>query len=1437
MLSSLKSSKYAPLFLVAFLAISAVVIATQAGPFLIKRQAATETKTGPGWFSSVDPSQYGVSPEDEVSESPSLMTMVAEGTGVQNLQPPTISGFSSDLFTGGSTVSYPLALPSGRGGLTPSLALNYSSSSVYGSVMGADVNSDGDHKMEDIKGPDQENWYDQLLVQSSQVGLGWNLSGLGYVFRGANNRYTLVLNGQSYRLFKTLEEDGEWDWETGKWHTDPTGFLKIRHSIAGKIDGDEPWPNEPAPENFEVTDTNGTIYTFEPKGYFWKPRPSLNDYTKLYNKWVLTKVEDVHNNQIAITYDVEEQIYDAAGNVPYPRAIYPSEIRYSGGILNEETDANDFTAKIDFVFGPRDDWENLRYAPHNDNAGSNQFFFSKNRIEKINVKVKNGADWKIVRQYELDNDQYFESAGDIDCDGPVSSEGFCLLHPKLTKITARGRDDTGGDDLGDSALPAYTFEYYNNSNDYNTYRLLSSADNGYKGKVEYVYQAYEIDDYNPKNGTSHKKVFGAHRVTKKTAYDGQNNSFKTTYDYPEHTVGISDDRYHSGFESVGHNLITENVFNKNGGSKIRETKYYFIQGESGEGEFYVSPERGRLWKSETSDGLGSLLASSETDYLRETIPSDAPQNTQRDIWETPHFIAAKETRACAEPNSAYPLGSKATFEYNIADQGGQQWGNLTNTLQYEVTGCDFANASPYRSTHNTYSPNLDMHITNRMTETETIAYPEDERLTLGWNSYNDKGLLTLSRAFYNFPDSADTDPSLGAYDTIDSTFGYDSFGNLTTTTTYEDYGNSSLATAGSGTARTSRITHDDTYHTFPVSATNPLLHKTKTEYRYTTETIEKVVKHPSLANKIITENPNKIRTISLVDNLGRPAKSYLPGDTTGNDPAVIIEYNDDEVANGDLFRVHTQTRDDKNDGSGATYHHSWQFYNGLGQMIESQSEVEGDGAKIVVAASEFNALGQAIKTLVPFESFDGGTLKFASSPDWTKTHSEADYDSLGRVEEARTPTETGEADDWYTAQSGYYGRKTAVLDPKNHLAISEIDNLGRAVETQIFEGAQSLPAPSGSASVKASSRNLFGTLKQVFNRAIGRPDLSTPNLNTAPNLPTKYYIKTKLDYDSLDRVIKTTTTDLNDTVSAISEVTYNQFGQKTSSTDPDLGRWGYTYYPTGTLKTITDAKNQVTTFRYDILNRIIYKYYGDVGQQGLVASFVYDCHRNGNGRLCFDQTFDPLVFTATSTGGYNYDEQGRLASEDKTIDGATYTTSFAYDAAGRQRTVTYPDSTSETVTYSYNDVSLLNNVSGIETYLAEANYNVLGMLKNETLGNNVVNTFNYEPFTYRLASKAVGRFDGFDQATNAFITNPLWKQSLAEYDAVGNILHIQYPVTATNPAEFINTYIYDGLNRLTEMTSTDEVLSPSANYVYDQLGRMEFKSEEIPTPTPTIIGQ
>ena len=115
---------------------------------------------------------YGVSLKDFSSWMGTYQVQLSssqpDDLQIENLQLPSVKNFSSSAFTGDSTINYPLSLPPAAGGLVPSLSLSYSSGSVQDMWVGFDK---------------QEDWEKKFTNQGSQLGMGWNLSGVPQIVK------------------------------------------------------------------------------------------------------------------------------------------------------------------------------------------------------------------------------------------------------------------------------------------------------------------------------------------------------------------------------------------------------------------------------------------------------------------------------------------------------------------------------------------------------------------------------------------------------------------------------------------------------------------------------------------------------------------------------------------------------------------------------------------------------------------------------------------------------------------------------------------------------------------------------------------------------------------------------------------------------------------------------------------------------------------------------------------------------------------------------------------------------------------------------------------------------------------------------------------------------------------------------------------------------
>ena len=166
-----------------------------------------------------------------------------------SVPPPTataIQSFQPDLFTGRATTSIPLAIPPGRKGLQPNLALAYSSS-----------------------------------ARNSWVGVGWSLD-IGYIERSTKNgvpkydttdTYTFMFQGVASDLVQIPD---------GTYRAKDEGlFLKfVNNGVSG----------------WEVRDKSGTRY------FFGQTVASQIEETGNAFRWALDKVLDVNGNTLSLTY-------------------------------------------------------------------------------------------------------------------------------------------------------------------------------------------------------------------------------------------------------------------------------------------------------------------------------------------------------------------------------------------------------------------------------------------------------------------------------------------------------------------------------------------------------------------------------------------------------------------------------------------------------------------------------------------------------------------------------------------------------------------------------------------------------------------------------------------------------------------------------------------------------------------------------------------------------------------------------------------------------------------------------------------------------------------------------------------------------------------------------------------------------------------------------
>ncbi|MBI4597113.1 MAG: glycohydrolase toxin TNT-related protein [Candidatus Omnitrophica bacterium] len=314
----------------------------------------------------------------------------------------------------------------------------------------------------------------------------------------------------------------------------------------------------------------------------------------------------------------------------------------------------------------------------------------------------------------------------------------------------------------------------------------------------------------------------------------------------------------------------------------------------------------------------------------------------------------------------------------------------------------------------------------------------------------------------------------------------------------------------------------------------------------------------------------------------------------------------------------------------------------------------------------------------------------------------------------------------------------------------------------------------------------------AYGRLVTVEELNPPNTYT-----------TRYQYDAANRLTRVTDHAGNATVMA-----YDSLGRKLSMDDPDMGHWTYGYDAVDNLTNQTDARGVVINFAYDALNRLTQKSYTIPSPSTLDPSppvtYAYDDAQ---------QSFATGKLTSVADGSgssrFIYDQLGRLITETKILDGTTYTIQRAYDLPGRLTTLTYPDG--DTAAYTYNaqggiETVMLHTADSTQQteVIQDIQYNAAGQVTKIHYGNGTVSDYTYNPQTLRLSS-LVTRHSSLGTTLQDFSYT---------FDALGN-------VTAITDRAHTGTqsFQYDALNRLTRAVGAYGVL----NYAYDPLGNMTSK--------------
>ncbi len=329
--------------------------------------------------------------------------------------------------------------------------------------------------------------------------------------------------------------------------------------------------------------------------------------------------------------------------------------------------------------------------------------------------------------------------------------------------------------------------------------------------------------------------------------------------------------------------------------------------------------------------------------------------------------------------------------------------------------------------------------------------------------------------------------------------------------------------------------------------------------------------------------------------------------------------------------------------------------------------------------------------------------------------------------------------------------------------------------------------------------------------------------------------------------------------------TYNARGQRLVTTHPpdpnDGQRHTITndYYPDGTLHTVTDELNHVTSYTYDDYRRV-----RSVTTPGhdtpLTAYSYYDANGTGDDYTHANSNVTHFTSPSGKKTTASYDENYRKISiivADGTSDAAK--TSYGYDNVGNVTSIIAPkgqpgeDNEGTSTVTAYDERNRVMSVTDALGNPTTIQYDAAGRKKSVTRANGQIATFDSYDAMNRLLQQTVQQAPDPDAVTKytyytsgllhtmqdpRLVANASAYSYSYDYDLLGRKTGLTYPPdsgsvqrteawhydtagrndTFTNRAGKIETFHYDALNRLTN-GSWNDGLTPAVAFGYDAASR------------------
>ncbi|WP_427923935.1 polymorphic toxin-type HINT domain-containing protein [Streptomyces sp. cg40] len=1332
------------------------------------------------------------------AKTPMLLAATAASSGPSGDFSASPLGPSATWEAGGSTGdfnwSYPLRVPPATAGPAPNLAISYSSASVDG-------RTSSENNQTTVVGEGfgiTESYIERKYGSCKEDG---NDGKGDLCWKYANA--TLVLNGKAVDLVNACTDTATCDTAEksqaagGTWRLKNDDATKVEHLTGNTSNGDDNG------EYWKVTTTDGTQY------YFGKHRlPGWSDHgtdpddpvtnstwtapvfgddagepchdttyassscTQAW-KWNLDYVVDTHNNAMSYWYGKETNNYAKNGVADpatgYDRAGYLKRIDY--GLRSTSIYTKPAAQQVSFDYAQRcvasdcsslttdtkANWPDVPFdlicADGKACTGKiGPSFFTRYMLTDVTTSVWTGTG---TTRRNVDNWHLEHSFPDS---GDASSPSLWL----------QSIQNTGKADTTEASLPPITFDGIQLSNHVDgggdTLRYIKwrvrriTSETG--GVLEVNYSDPQCirgttmpssEDNNtlrcfpvywsqsgatPELDWFHKYVVTS--VFEDDLYGSDSQETRYTYDGGA-GWGYSDDdgltkaKYRTWNQWRGYAKVTTTSGDDTGPTS--KTVNLYMRGLNGEKEKDGTP---RVAKVTDSTGTSIDDDRQYAGFVRETIAYDGNSEVSGTI-NTPWSLRTGSHTYDWGTTESYFMQPAAITNRTKTSTGTRSTRTTTTydptygmPLTVEDQG-DIAKTGDEICTRTSYARNTTDWLVQFTSRVESYAVGCDKTPKLPDDTISD-----VTTGYDN--QAVGTAPTKGESTSSYRLSGYNTQNQPTyqkvSTTTYDDWGRPESTTdADNRTTKTAYVPDDTGY--------GPLTQSTVTDPKLYTVTTDV---DPAWGQVTKQTDRNSKVTEWQFDALGRVTSIWKPNRSRALKDAASLVY------------AYSLTKDkapwvrtDTLKADGKTYNSSYEIYDAL--LRKRQTQVPAVGGGRVISETLYDDRGLAyLSNSQVYDNISPTSALANTLPASVPASTETVYDGAGR------PTDS------IFRVNGQERWRTKTNDQGDQVAVT---------------------------AAKGGSGTL--TIKDARGRVTERREYASPS-------PTgSDYTRTKYTYTPAGQLDTVTGPD-----NAVWRHTYDIRGRETQTSDPDKGTTDLTYDDADQPLTATvtkDGTSRTLISDYDTLGRKIGTWDGTKDDAHQLTKFTYDSVAKGqlSAAIRYVGGTTGRIY-ATQVTAYNNLYQPTttktiLAAADPLVQAGapqTFTNTTAYNLDGTVNNTILPAAgglPTETVAYTYNDLGLVDTVSGNTNYIRSIGYTQYGEPLQTTLATSATAkqlqvSDQYEDGTRRLLNSHTK-----DQ-TNTGLTSDVDYT----YDDTGNVLSIKQK---TGPADN-QCFAYDGHQRLSD---------------------------------------